>query len=75
MTVKEAVRDNILRMLYKKEMSVVSLANITGIPKPTLYSIIGGGVDTGVTNAWKIAKGLGITIDDLVSGASEDEEF
>lgn len=66
--IKSIVRENILKGLYRKEMTGKKLATICGIPYSTISSYICGKVNISLENAVKVADALDITVNDLISG-------
>lgn len=63
------MRRNVMRLLFDNDLSITDCAKKTGIPRSTIYSVTSGRVETSVSNALKIAKAFGITVDELLKGA------
>ncbi len=71
MTVSEALRRNLMRISYERELPIYKIAQMSGIPQTTMYFIIGGRGNTSLQNAFRISKALGCKVDDLIYGATE----
>lgn len=66
MTVREAVRERLMKEMYEREMTVKAMAQMCGIPYSTFSSYVCGNVDMSLKNAVKVADALEITVDDLI---------
>lgn len=63
MTAKKAVANRIIELCSAKNLTVNSLANISGISPSTIYSILNTkSKNPGVISLQKICDGLGITL-------------
>ncbi len=69
MTIGEAVRDRILELCDKNNISVNKLCTLSGVTQSTVNNIISGRNNSATTaTIQKLCDGLGITIDEFFSG-------
>ena len=66
---RRRLADNLLRLMG--DMTVVRLAELTGIARTTLINYRCGRTDPSAIAVAKIAKALGCTTDELLEGVAE----
>ena len=63
MNTKEAVAKRILQLCRENNIAVNSLANISGVPPTTVYSMLNEkSQNPGIVSVKKLCDGLGITL-------------
>ena len=63
MTTREAIGSRLLELCCERELAINSLANISGVPPSTVYSILNGKSDNpGSVTIKKLCDGLEISI-------------
>ena len=78
MTVGEAVRQRIIELCQKRDISVNKLSSISGVTQSTVNNIVSGRNNSAtVSTIKKLCDGLGITIDeffhsDLFAGLEQE---
>lgn len=66
MKIKEAVAKRIITLCEERDITINALANISGIPRSTIYSILNEkSQNPGVVSIQKICDGIEITIRDF----------
>ena len=66
MTVGEAVRQRILELCHKRDISINKLSSISGVTQSTVNNIVSGRNNSAtVSTIKKLCDGLGITIDEF----------
>lgn len=64
--IKEAVAKRIITLCEERDITINALANISGIPRSTIYSILNEkSQNPGVVSIQKICDGIEITIRDF----------
>lgn len=59
--------DCLFKRMYENHMTQAALSDISGIPRPTIYRYINDeGRMPNIEYAYKIARALGMTLDELV---------
>ena len=78
MTVGEAVRQRIIQLCQKRDISINKLSSISGVTQSTVNNIVSGRNNSAtVSTIKKLCDGLGITIDeffhsDLFAGLEQE---
>lgn len=68
MNTKEAVAKRILELCKERQIAVNTLANVSGIPPSTIYSMLNEkSKNPGIVSIKKICDGLGITLGEFFS--------
>ena len=63
MNTKEAVAQRILALCQERDLAVNALANLSGVPPSTVYSMLNQkSRNPGVVSIKKLCDGLGITV-------------
>lgn len=63
MDTKEAVANRINQLCSERNMAINALANLSGVPPMTVYSILNSkSKNPGIVNIKKLCDGLGITL-------------
>ena len=63
MTAKEAVAARIMEFCHERDLSVNSLANISGVPPSTIYSMLNmKSMNPGVVSIKQICDGLDVSL-------------
>lgn len=63
MDTKEAVANRIHELCTERNMAINALANLSGVPPMTVYSILNSkSKNPGIVNIKKLCDGLGITL-------------
>jgi len=61
--IKEAVANRIIELCEEKNLSINAIANISGIPPMTVYSMLNDkSKNPGIVNIKKLCDGFGITL-------------
>ena len=72
MTVEEAFKKNAREWFYKRDVTWAKFANMAGMDTGHLYKLLSdkyGGCT--LYSAWRVARALDVTLDDLVKGADK----
>lgn len=64
-TVVLSTGDKILNLMKEMDMSIPGLAALSGIRKDTLFNVMAGICEPGITTACKIADALGVCVREL----------
>ena len=73
MNTKEAVAKRILELCKERQIAVNTLANVSGIPPSTIYSMLNEkSKNPGIVSIKKICDGLGITVGEFFSSPDFD---
>jgi len=67
MEIKTVISDNLKRIMAEHDLSSNELANRSGLPQKTLYSMIHGTHNSRIDNVEKIAKALLVPLMTLVT--------
>ena len=68
MNTKEAVAARIIQLCKEKQIAINSLADISGVPPSTVYSMLNNkSQNPGVVSIKKLCDGLGITLGQFFS--------
>ena len=68
MNTKESVAKRILELCKERQIAVNTLANVSGIPPSTIYSMLNEkSKNPGIVSIKKICDGLGITLGEFFS--------
>lgn len=68
MNTKQAVANRIIELCRKKGITFNALANISGVPPMTVYSMLNAkSKNPGIVNIKKLCDGLGITLGEFFS--------
>jgi len=66
MTVGEAVRQRIIQLCEKRDISINKLSSISGVTQSTVNNIVSGRNNSAtISTIKKLCDGLGITIDEF----------
>jgi len=61
--IKEAVANRIIELCEEKNLSINAIANISGIPPMTVYSMLNDkSKNPGIVNIKKLCDGFGVTL-------------
>lgn len=71
MRAEDAFRVNLTRKINERGITPTILARKANVSLASIYDTRRGVSTPTVINAWKIAKGLGVTVDELFKGATE----
>ena len=71
MTVEEALAVNLKQLLQEKHMTHRKLCKDADVATSTLACILYKGGGTTIYTAYKFAKVLGVSVNDLIEGADE----
>ena len=70
MDTKEAVANRIHQLCEERNLAINALANLSGVPPMTVYSILNSkSKNPGIVNIKKLCDGLGITLGDFFNTA------
>ncbi|MBR5515027.1 MAG: helix-turn-helix transcriptional regulator [Clostridia bacterium] len=74
MNIKEAVEKRIIELCNERDIAINELANVSGIPPSTVYSMLNEkSKNPGIVSIKKICDGLDISIKEFFSSEVFDE--
>ena len=74
MNTKETVANRILELCKEKQIAINALANISGVPPMTVYSILNTKSNNpGIVTIKKLCDGLGITLGQFFATSEFDK--
>ena len=74
MNTKQAVADRIVELCKEKGIAINAIANISGVPPMTVYSMLNAkSKNPGIVTIKKLCDGLGITLGEFFSTKEFDE--
>lgn len=71
MRVEDAFRVNLTRLMNERGLRPRRLAEKAEVSLTAIYEARRGRSTPTLVTGWKIARGLGVTLDDLLKGATE----
>ena len=73
MNTKQAVADRIIALCREKGLTINALANLSGVPPMTLYSMLNAkSKNPGIVNIKKLCDGLEVTLGEFFSTTEFD---